>query len=124
MIHWSGSGDTPFYVYDSWVDNTLSAPIGQSAGGDQERYSSPQAQSLINKYESASTDAQRTAAIQGLELLTADQLPVVPLLYGVVFGEYSTQHFTGWPSPANPYATLGIGFPDAEVVITHLEPTS
>ena len=65
---------------------------------------------------------QKSAAA-GLEAIQVNQLPIIPFMYTVAWGEYNTKYFAGWPSPSNPYA-LGTTYytPEDELVILHLEP--
>lgn len=123
-IHWSNSGPTPFYIYQGWLDSSLSAPIGKPAANDYERFSSSQANSLLNEFSTTDNTATQKAAIAGLGKIVATQLPVIPLVYGVAWYEYETNHFTGWPTPSDPY-TVGqpSGF-NMEITILHLRPIS
>jgi peptide/nickel transport system substrate-binding protein len=54
----------------------------------------------------------------------AQNLPIIPTVYGVVFDEYNTGKFTGWPSESNSYESGSPNTPTNEVVILHLRPTS
>ena len=40
----------------------------------------------------------------------------------MVFDEYNTSKFTGWPSASNPYESGSPNAPTNEVVILHLKP--
>jgi len=52
------------------------------------------------------------------------QTPVIPLLYGASWAEFSTRNYTGWPSQANPYTDPGPNPTQIEYVILHLKPAS
>lgn len=121
-VHWSGTGPSPYFVYDNWLNDTLSAPVGKAASGDYERWYSPQTQSLLAQYSNATTSAGRLHAIQGLEGVVASSLPVIPLVYAADWAEYQSNKYTGWPSPANPYEPASPYPPGEEVVVTHLRP--
>jgi peptide/nickel transport system substrate-binding protein len=45
-------------------------------------------------------------------------------VYGVVFDEYNTSKFTGWPSDGNSYESGSPNTPTNEVVILHLKPAT
>ncbi|HEY7982817.1 MAG TPA: ABC transporter substrate-binding protein, partial [Ktedonobacterales bacterium] len=80
---------------------------------------------LLNQYAATSDPAKQKAAIQGLTKIMAEQLPVIPLLDAVQFFEYTTVHWTGWPTPQNPYAvgsSYQLAAGDNEQVILHLTP--
>jgi len=50
-----------------------------------------------------------------------NQVQLVPLYYGGSWGLFSTKHFTGWPSAADPY-TLPTSYNDAVLlVVTHMK---
>ena len=53
----------------------------------------------------------------------ATNLPVIPTVYGVSWGEYNTGTFSGWPTPSNEYETAQPSAPTNEVVILHLKPS-
>jgi peptide/nickel transport system substrate-binding protein len=124
---YGSGGTTPYNQYASWLDDTNSAPVGKNANADQERFTSPQAEQLLTSY-AASTDASaQLADIVGLEKIVATQLPVIPLVFGASWAEYSTAHFTGWPTTtpgaATTYDPAQPEGPYDEVVILHLKPT-
>lgn len=135
MVNRYGSGGTtPYNQYDSWLDFANSAAIGKDANADQERFDSPAATTLLNDYAAATTASAQTADIVGLEKIVATDLPVIPLVFGASWAEFSTAHFTGWPdttaSGASGNLLTGTGNYDPaqpegpydEVVILHLKP--
>lgn len=122
IIHWGNGGTNPYTQYDNWLDFSTSAPIGKSANGDYGRYHSAAAQSALAKL--AATDPSNTAAVKAATLplakIVATQLPVVPLLYGATWCEYSTGTYTGFPTPANPYMDPAPGDPQLPYILTHI----
>lgn len=117
------SGPSQYYIYNGLLNNRLTAPIGQTATGDLERWSSPATQRLLSTYESG-TPAQQAAALDGLESVVVNDLPYIPLIYQSGWFQYSNKDFVGWPTSQNPYA---IGAPNglnAELVVLHLRPRS
>ena len=54
----------------------------------------------------------------------ATQAPVIPLLYGAAWYEYSTRDYTGWPTAANPYIDPVPNSPYLEYTLLHLTPAS
>jgi peptide/nickel transport system substrate-binding protein len=120
----SGSffGPTPYYYLEPLLHSTH---IGGTNGTDWSQWKDAATDNLLNQYAATSDPAQQKAAIQGLTKIMADQLPVIPLLDAVQFFEYSTKHWTGWPTPQNPYA-VGSSYQlpagDNEQVILHLTP--
>jgi peptide/nickel transport system substrate-binding protein len=123
-IHWSNQGPTPYFIYDNELDSTLSAPIGKPAAGDYGRYSNPQIQAALAQYASSGSSSVQAQAISKIESIESTQLPLVPLLYGAAWAEFSTRHYTGWPSPGNPYMDPGPNSPYLEYTILQLKPVS
>ena len=114
---------SPFYTFDELLNSKNTAPIGKAASTNFERWSDPATDALLNQYASTIDPTVQTQAIQGLEKIMVRQLPSIPLLYNASFNEYSTAHFTGWPSASNPYANPNPSTtPDSEVVVLNLKP--
>ena len=124
MLRWSNQGPTPWDYYDLWMDDSLSAPIGKSAGGDFGRYDNPQVQSLLAQYTATDDAATQQQALNELETVMATQAPVIPLLYGAAWYEYSTRDYTGWPTAADPYIDPVPNAPYMEYTLLHLTPAS
>lgn len=125
---YGSGGTTPYNQYNSWLNDALTAKVGSNATGDQERFHSPQADALLNSFASASPSqtATQDADIEGLEKIVATQLPIIPMVFGVAWAEYSTVNFTGWPtqSGSGEYDPAQPEGPYDEVVILHLKPVS
>lgn len=124
MIRWSNNGPTPYYYFYNWMDNATSAPVGKTAANNFGRFSNPQAQSALTQYVSSTSQATQKEALNTLQGIMSSQVPVIPLLYGASWAEFSTRAYTGWPSQANPYADPGPNPTEIEYVILHLRPAS
>jgi peptide/nickel transport system substrate-binding protein len=69
----------------------------------------------------ATSESEQMTATHQLEQVMVTKVPVVTLYYGGSWGLFSTKHFTGWPSAADPY-TLPTSYNNALLtVITHLK---
>jgi peptide/nickel transport system substrate-binding protein len=73
---------------------------------------------------SSSDQATQKEALNTLQNIMSTQVPVIPLLYGASWAEFSTKNYTGWPSQANPYSDPGPNPTELEYVILHLRPAS
>jgi peptide/nickel transport system substrate-binding protein len=124
IIHWSNQGPTPYDYFDYWMDNSLSAPVGKTAGGDYGRYDNPQAQKALAQYAGTDSTAAQQQALNTLETIVSTQAPVIPLLYGAAWYEYSTRDYTGWPTQANQYIDPVPNSPYIEYTLLHLTPAS
>ena len=124
MIHWGAQGPNPYYYFDNWLDSTLSAPAGQPAGGDYGRFNSPQAQAALAQFAGSNNTATQQQALNTLQTIVATQAPVIPLLYGAAWYEYSTKDYTGWPTQSNQYNDPVPNSPYMEYTLLHLTPAS
>jgi peptide/nickel transport system substrate-binding protein len=117
-------GPTPYYYLEPLLDSTH---ISGANATNWEQWNDPTTDHLLAQYASTSDPATQKQAIQGLTDIMAKQLPVIPVLDAVQFFEYTTTHWTGWPTPQNPYA-IGSAYQlaagDNEQVILHLQPVS
>jgi peptide/nickel transport system substrate-binding protein len=124
-ISWTTAGPSPFFLMNALLNSTQSAPIGQTAPSNWERWSDPTSDQLLQQYATTSDPNVQKQAMYGLEKIMVEQLPAIPLTYAVNWNEYSTLHFTGWPSPSNPYALPApFQYPDSEITVLNLTPVS
>ena len=123
-IHWGSGGPTPYSQYDSWLDYTSSAPVGQTANGDLGRYNSPAVQAALKDWASTNSQAEITKDLGIVANAMSTDVPDAVLLYGAGWNEYSTKHFTGWPTATNSYNDPRPNDPFLEVTILHLTPVS
>lgn len=117
------AGPTPYYRYSQLLSSGNTAPIGQVAATNYERWSDPVTDQLLRQYASTLDPSVQRQAIVGLEQIVAQQMPVIPLLDEVSWNEYTTLRFSGWPTAQHPYANpTPWQFPDNEVVLLNLKP--
>lgn len=121
-LHWGKPGPTPYYQYVDWLDSRQSAPVGQTAGADMMRYSNPEALAALDEYAGTTDGAQQQDALTKLQQILANEAPVIPLLYGAAWDEYSTKKFTGWPTADNPYMNPTPNSPFMEYTVLQLTP--
>jgi peptide/nickel transport system substrate-binding protein len=128
-ISWTNSGPNPYYAYLALLDSANAAPK-LAVGTNFERWDaatsngfSAKTDQLLAQFQSSSDASAQMQAIQGIEDIMVSQLPVIPLTVNVYWDEYTTTHFTGWPTAANPYDSgAPYTMPDEENVILHLAP--
>jgi peptide/nickel transport system substrate-binding protein len=119
--HWSQTSVSPYQLYNDWLN---SAQATSNAAGDYERLNEPSVDSMLTKLAADNTVSTQQSDLAPIEQYVAKNLPIIPTVYGVVFDEYNTSHFTGWPSASNPYESGSPNTPTNEVVLLHLKPTS
>jgi len=130
-ISWTNSGPTPYYAYLALLSSANAAPQ-VAVGTNFERWDAASSNGyaaktdqLLEQYQATSDPNAQKQAIQGIEDIIVSQLPVIPLTVNVYWDEYTTTHFTGWPSADNPYDSgAPYNMPDAANVILHLKPIS
>jgi len=124
MIHWSNQGPNPYYYFTNWLDSATSAPIGKPAANNYGRFNSPAAKQAIAQFAGSNDPAEQQKALNTLQEIVSTQAPVIPLLYGAAWYEYSTKHYTGWPTVTNQYNNPVPNSPYILNTILHLKPVS
>ncbi|MHB2029147.1 MAG: ABC transporter substrate-binding protein [Acidimicrobiales bacterium] len=116
-------GPTPFYEMRQWLYSKNSAPIGQAAASNWERYSNPGVDKLLNSYFTTTNVATQHSIVAKLEHVMVTQYPVIPVLEEVDWFQYNSKEFTGYPTAAHPYAQAGLyNEPDWGYVLDNLKP--
>ncbi len=114
-------GPGPYYELRNWLDSANTAPIGQTAVSNYERYSSPATDNLINSYATTTSPTQQHAIVDQLQQVMLTELPIIPVVEAVDWYQWDDAHLTGWPTPGNPYAQpSAYAYPDMEQVLLHL----
>lgn len=123
QLAWAGvgGGPSPYYELRNLMDSANTAPIGQPAPTNFERYRSATADQLFNAYAKATTSTKQKRILYQLQSLMLRDVPVIPTVQGVFWYQWSTRVFVGWPTTKDPYAN-GCPYcsPDWEVVLLHL----
>ncbi len=97
-------------------------PVGTAAAANFERFSDPKVDALLSQLKgTVDQDAQRQIGYQ-LQQTMVDQMPVVPMFYGGLWGLFSSKNFTGWPSQDNAYASPVTWSSNVLVILTNLKP--
>ena len=114
-------GPTPYYIYDEVLASANSAPIGQAANTNFERWTDNATDTLLNQYNSTVDPTQQKQAIYGLEKIVVEQVPVIFLMNEPYWYEYNTLKYDGWPDQTNLYAESSpYTYPDDEIVLLNL----
>lgn len=105
MISWgNGNNLTPYYEYYYLLSPQRTAPVGQIASTNWERFTTPTITSALAQYAGTTNLAAQKAAMTTIEKQVLQQVPVVALTGRPgSFLDYSTHYFTGWPDPSHPY---------------------
>jgi peptide/nickel transport system substrate-binding protein len=124
-MHWTNGGATPYDIYQNIMDGAILKPVGTSGvSGNYGRFKSDEATKALNDYANAADDATRTAALNTLQKIMVEQMPMVPTSAANVGGQYNTKNWTGWPDEQNPYAPAQPTQQNALEVVLRLQPAN
>jgi peptide/nickel transport system substrate-binding protein len=119
--NWDVGGPNPYYELRELLYSPNSAPIGQSAASNWERFYSKSTDSLIDQYAATTNSAVQHKIVDQLEGVMLSQVPVIPVTEAVDWYQYDTKNIGGWVTQSDPYAQPGqYVFPDWGVVLMHL----
>jgi peptide/nickel transport system substrate-binding protein len=124
VMHWTNGGATPYDMYENIMNGAQLQPIGTTASGNYGRFNSTEATQALKDYANAKDDATRSAAMNKIEDIMVNEMPMIPTSAGNLGAEYSTKSWTGWPDQSNPYAApqpTRWGMLDT---VMHLQPAS
>jgi peptide/nickel transport system substrate-binding protein len=119
--NWDVGGPNPYYELRELLYSPNSAPIGQSAASNWERFYSKSTDSLIDQYAATTNSAVQHKIVDQLEGVMLSQVPVIPVTEAVDWYQYDTKNIGGWVTQSDPYAQPAqYVFPDWGVVLMHL----
>jgi len=123
LAYWSQTGGAgPYYEFRQILHSANSAPLGEDAASNYERYSNPAVDKALDDFASADEATQKQLLNSVQEAMLRD-VPVIPTTESVQWYEYNTKSFDGWPTEQDPYALPAPWqFPDVEQVLLHLAP--
>jgi peptide/nickel transport system substrate-binding protein len=116
-------GPAPYYELRQELYSKNSAPIGQTASSNWERYYNKKVDSLIEAYAATTSLAKQHAIINQLQAAMVRDVPIIPITEGVDWYQYNTKSLAGWVTQKNPYAKpAAFEVPDWGVLLLHLRP--
>jgi peptide/nickel transport system substrate-binding protein len=114
-------GPSPYYELRQLLYSANSAPLGENASTNYERYSDPATDALFDQFASAD-DATQHEIVKKLQQVMLTVIPIVPTTESVDWYQYNTKEITGWPTPDDPYARpAAYAIPDWGQVLLHLQ---
>ncbi|WP_410784864.1 ABC transporter substrate-binding protein [Kribbella sp. C-35] len=122
-MHWTNGGATPYDIYQNIMDGKILKPVGKGGvSGNYGRFNSPEATKALDQYANAADDAARTAALNTLQKIMVEQMPIIPTSASNVGGLYSTKNWVGWPDEQNQYGPAQPTQQNALQIILNLKP--
>lgn len=122
-LHWTDGGATPWNLYSNMMDGAQYKPLGETASWNYGRYQDDEVTAALAEFAGASDDAARMDAIATVQRRYVEDVPALVVWARPAVAQYSTQHFTGFPSDEDPYANPQPTGPQAAQIVMRLEPT-
>ncbi len=122
-MHWTNGGATPYDIYQNIMDGKILKPVGKGGvSGNYGRYNNPEATKALDAYANAADDAARTAALNTLQKIMVEQMPIIPTGASNIGALYSTKNWVGWPDDTNPYGPAQPTQQNALEIVLKLKP--
>jgi peptide/nickel transport system substrate-binding protein len=97
-----GNGNT-YQAFNNLLNSDFATPVGTTTAANFERFSDPEVDRLLDEWKATTDPAQQQEYAHRLQNVVYDQLPVIGLYYGGLWGLFNDSKFTGWPSAEDPY---------------------
>ncbi|CCM78624.1 ABC transporter substrate-binding protein [Rhizobium mesoamericanum] len=91
-------GSTPFRGYYQSMSTAFAGRITSAAT----RYSNPKLDEVFNAYRKATSNDERRKLFDEIQVIVANDMPMVPVFNGPTWYQYSTKRFTGWVTDKEP----------------------
>jgi peptide/nickel transport system substrate-binding protein len=122
-MHWTNGGATPYDIYQNIMDGKILKPVGKGGvSGNYGRFNNAEATKALDEYANATDDAARTTALNTLQKIMVEQMPVIPTSASNVGGQYNTKNWVGWPDEQNQYAPAQPTQQNALQIVLNLKP--
>lgn len=114
-----GTGNV-YTDYNAFLNSSFYTPAGKQAANNFERFKDSVADESLSALKTATTTNVQKVQVDKLQEIVYNQLPVINVFYGGLWGLYSNKNFTGWPSETNPYAGAQTWSDQVLLVVSHL----
>ena len=96
-------------------------PIGEKANWNFGRFQDDAATQALADFATSADPATRAEAMDRAQKIFVEQVPAIAMVSRPIAAEYSTKHWTGWPSEDDPYATPHPAMPAASQILMNLK---
>jgi ABC-type dipeptide transport system, periplasmic component len=103
-LAYASGGPTPYNFYRGQMSKLTIRPVGENANDNWGRFDDPVVDTLLEQFAQTSDLSAQKEIMNKVEAQFGIDAPVLPLFPGPDWYEYSTKHFTGFPTKENPYA--------------------
>jgi peptide/nickel transport system substrate-binding protein len=119
MGAFGGTGSL-FTDFNNLLSSEFAKPAGTSTSANYQRFSDPKVDAVLADLRVALDKNQQQKDAYQLQQTVYNQLPVISLFYGGLWGLFSTAQFEGWPSADNPYASPATWGANPLLILTHI----
>ena len=99
------SAATPWTRFAQIMGQLGAKPVGEDAFSNQGRFNNSQANILLDKIPTIRNEAGLVSAYRELNRIFMETIPVLPVMYRPTqYYQFSTKHWTNFPTEENPYA--------------------
>lgn len=103
-IGWGTAGNTPWDHFRSILDSSLISADGLANGELWGRWTSPETDDLINAFTATADPVEQQDIVNQLQMIYIENVITIPLAPNPTWYEWTTYHFTGWPTEDDYYA--------------------
>lgn len=103
VFGWTTAGATPYYGLNDFLHSSLSAPLGELAESNYNRWEDNATDALLEEFRVTSDEAEQIRIIKELQSIYYREMPMIPMYYGPGWYFYQDSVLTGWPTPENSY---------------------
>jgi peptide/nickel transport system substrate-binding protein len=118
--YFTTGGPGPYFETHNVLSSSTTAPIGQAATSNYERWRDKTTDRLLDQYTKTASSAQQHAIVNQLQAVMLRDAPVIPVIEDVNWFQYDTSQIVGWPTKSDLYAQPGCTLPDEGVILDHL----
>lgn len=99
------SAASPWNRFEQIMGSVSYKDIGEDAFANQGRYKNDEADKIIQKIPTITDEAELVSAYRELNKIFMETIPAIPVMYKPTqFYQFSTKHWTNFPTEENPYA--------------------
>lgn len=99
------SAATPWTRFDQVMGSVSLRPVGEDAFSNQGRFENAAANKLLAKIPTITSEEELSKAYRELNKIFMETIPVLPVMYRPTqYYQFSTKHWTNFPTEENPYA--------------------
>lgn len=99
------SAAAPWGRFEQVMGSAAFKPVGEETFANQGRYKNADANKLIEKIPTLTDENEKIASYRALNKIFMETIPVLPVMYRPTqYYQFSTKHWTNFPTEENPYA--------------------